>query len=203
MMPRGVASADRKLVHIVDKALAENVEQCGSRLACRPGCTQCCIGVFPINLLDAGRLRQGLDRLEKASPKVAERIRSRARASVRRLSPGFPGNPRTGVMDESRAAQRRFSTFGNDEPCPVLDPGTGLCELYESRPMTCRVFGPPVSCEEGLGVCELCFRGATDDQIAACELKADPDDYESEVLNKLEEHSGITGHTIIAFCLAS
>jgi hypothetical protein len=69
--------------------------------------------------------------------------------------------------------------------------------------MTCRVFGPPVRCEDGLGVCELCFQGATDKEIAACEMKADPEDLESALLKKLEKATGSKGRTIIAFCLAS
>ena len=105
--------------------------------------------------------------------------------------------------DEGDDAEHRFSEFANDEPCPVLDPVTGNCELYESRPMTCRVFGPPVRCEDGLGVCELCFQGATDKEIAACEMKADPEDLESALLKKLEKATGSKGRTIIAFCLAS
>ena len=85
----------------------------------------------------------------------------------------------------------------------MLDPETGLCELYESRPMTCRVFGPPVRSEDGLGVCELCFQGASDKEIAACEMKPDPDDLESRLLKQLEKNTGKRGDTIIAFCLAS
>jgi Fe-S-cluster containining protein len=99
-------------------------------------------------------------------------------------------------------SEERFTSFANDEPCPALDPETGNCELYESRPMTCRVFGPPVESEDGLGVCELCYHGATDAEIAACEMKADPDDMESAVLRKLEKGSGPRGNTIIAYCLA-
>jgi len=69
--------------------------------------------------------------------------------------------------------------------------------------MTCRVFGPPVRSEDGLGVCELCFQGATDEQIAACEMKPDPDDLESDLVEELEMTTGTRGNTIIAFCLAS
>jgi Fe-S-cluster containining protein len=107
------------------------------------------------------------------------------------------------VLNEGDDAAQRFSDFANDEPCPALDPATGNCELYESRPMTCRVFGPPVRSEDGLGVCELCFKGATDEEIAACEMKPDPDDLESALLKKLENATGIHGNTIIAFCLAA
>jgi Fe-S-cluster containining protein len=194
---------DRKLIQIVDSALADAARRSGEWLACRRGCTQCCIGVFPINQLDAARLRRGLADLEAHAPARARRVRARAHDAVARLSPEFPGDPATGVLDEGDAAEQRFSNFADDEPCPALDPATGNCELYEHRPMTCRVFGPPVRSEDGLGVCELCFHGATDEEIAACEMKPDPDDLESVLLDKLEKTTGTHGNTIIAFCLAS
>lgn len=195
-------SGDRKLIQIVDSALADAARRSGDWLACRPGCTQCCIGVFAINQLDALRLRRGLAELETYAPERAQAIRQRARESTARLGPEFPGDASTGFLDEGEEAERRFEEFGNDEPCPVLDPKTGLCELYESRPMTCRVFGPPVRSDDGLGVCELCFQGATDDGIAACEMIPDPDDLESRLLRDLERRSGRRGNTIIAFSLA-
>ena len=69
--------------------------------------------------------------------------------------------------------------------------------------MTCRVFGPPVQSEEGLGVCELCYHGASEDEIAACEMKPDPDNLEGVLLEKLEKGTGARGNTIIAYCLAT
>jgi Fe-S-cluster containining protein len=193
---------DQVLIQIVDSALAEVARRSGEWLVCRPGCTQCCIGVFPINQLDAVRLRRGLADLEKVEPQRASRIRERARESVARLSPSFPGDPVSGVLDEGDDAAALFSDFANDEPCPALDPETGTCELYESRPMTCRVFGPPVRSEEGLGVCELCYHGASDEEIAACEMTPDPNDLESALLKKVEDSTGVRGDAIIAFCLA-
>src|SRR6185295_5228368 len=56
--------ADRRLLQVVDGALAEATRLAatpeGSWLACRPGCTECCHGPFPINRLDVLRLRRGL-----------------------------------------------------------------------------------------------------------------------------------------------
>jgi Fe-S-cluster containining protein len=196
------ASADQKLIQIVDAALADTTRRSGKWLVCRPGCTQCCIGAFAINQLDAIRLQRGLLQLERRDPARASAIRRRAKQAVAGLSADFPGDARTGILDESEEGAALFESFANDEPCPVLDPETGNCELYESRPMTCRVFGPPVRTEDGLGVCELCFQGATEKEIAACEMKPDPDDLESDVLKKVEERSGVRGKTIIAFCLA-
>ncbi len=196
-------SQDQKLVQIVEAALADTSRKSGEWLACRPGCTQCCIGVFAINQLDALRLQRGLQELQASAPERASAIRERARAALRRLSAGFPGNFKTGLLGKSEKERQRFEHFANDEPCPALEPQTGLCELYESRPMTCRVFGPPVRSEDGLGVCELCFQGATDEQIATCEMIPDPDDLESQLVKEAEKHTGRRGDTIIAFALAS
>ena len=140
---------DMKLVQIVDAALADAERRSGHWLACRPGCTQCCMGVFAINQLDAARLRRGLRKLQAEAPERAAAVRARAREAVSRLSKDFPGDAASGILGNSEECVERFENFGNDEPCPALDPQSGLCELYESRPMTCRVFGPPVRSEGG------------------------------------------------------
>ena len=201
MSSRRLPAADGVLIQIVDAALADAARRSGEWLVCRPGCTQCCVGVFAINQLDAARLQQGLAELEQTDAARAGRIRLRARDSIRRLSAEFPGNARTGVLDEGPEAEERFAEFANHEVCPVLDPETGLCDLYDARPMTCRTFGPPVRTDGGLGVCELCFHGASDEQIAACEMVVDSDDVESKLLGQLEKTKGACGRTIVAFCV--
>lgn len=195
---------DSELVQIVDAALADATRRSGPWLVCHKGCSQCCVGAFAINQLDAARLRQGLAELELCDPERAARIRERARASVARIAADFPGNPATGLLAEDQESEDRFLDFANDEPCPVLDPETGACELYAWRPLTCRVFGPPVRSgpEGGLGVCELCFHGASPEEIAACEMQVDPDNVESIVLEQLEREVGALGKTIVAFCLS-
>jgi Fe-S-cluster containining protein len=195
---------DSTLVQIVDKALAESAQKSGAWLVCRKGCTQCCVGVFPISQLDATRLRHGMAQLERTDGGRASAIRDRARDSVARLAADFPGDAETGLLDDDEEAEEAFAEFANDEPCPALSPETGECELYAYRPMTCRVFGPPIRSEsEGaLGVCELCYHGATAEEIAACELKLDTDELETSLNQKVEKTSGIKGNTVIAFCLA-
>ena len=193
MLPSG----DAHLVQILDAALADAARRSGAWLVCKPGCAQCCVGVFAIDQLDVARLQQGLEQLD---PTRAEAVRQRARLSVERLQQGFPGDPLTGLLDPSQAAQ--FEDFANDEVCAALDPATGLCDLYLHRPMTCRVFGPPVQSEQGLNVCELCYHGASEEQIAACEMSVDPDGLEEALLAELEQSSGRHGLTLVAFVLA-
>jgi Fe-S-cluster containining protein len=197
-----VPTGDTELVQILDAALADTGRRSGDWLVCKPGCTQCCVGVFAIHALDAARLQQGLTELTDSEPRRAEAIRERARASVERLTEGFPGDPQTGLLDPGEEAQARFEDFANDEPCAALDPATGRCDLYLHRPITCRVFGPPVRTEQGLGVCELCYHGATEEQIAACEMAVDPDGLEARLVEEVERSSGLRGKTLVAFALA-
>lgn len=193
------SAGDQQLVQIVDAALADAARRSGDWLKCRPGCTQCCIGVFAITQLDAARLRSGLVELARTDPARAAAVRERAHQSVDSLRAGFPGDIETGELDEENPA---FGEFGNDEPCPALDPETGMCDLYMARPMTCRVFGPPIRSAEGIGVCELCFDGATEEEILAGELRTDWTGLEDSLNADAEEQSGRNGATIVAFVLA-
>lgn len=186
---------DQHLIQIVDAATADAAQRSGPWLHCRLGCTQCCIGIFSITQLDAARLREGLAAL---SPEKAATVRQRAKESVQRLTPNFPGNPVTGQLDES---DPRYEDFANDEPCPALDPTTGACDLYAARPITCRVFGPPIRSEDGIGVCELNFNGANEVEILSAELDTTWSPLETTLIVEAEAQSGHTGSTTIAWAL--
>jgi Fe-S-cluster containining protein len=139
--------SDGALIQIVDAALAGATRRAGPWLVCRPGCCECCIGPFAIDARDVRLLQQGLRSVDSA---IAARVRARARS--------YP-------LDASAA---------ENEPCPVLDPETGTCDLYAWRPITCRTFGPPVRFAGGsLAICDLCFVGATPEQIDACAVEID------------------------------
>ncbi len=203
--PQGMAAThparDTELVQIVDRALAEAAARSGDWLACRPGCSQCCHGVFAISALDASRLRQGLEALDAADPARAARVRLRSAASVAALAAGFPGDPRTGVLGQTEQEQERFVDFANEDPCPALDPATGTCDLYAARPLTCRIFGPPVLSEDGLGMCELCFAGASEAEIAAGEMHLTHGPLEVTLNAQAESATGLRGTTIVAYAL--
>lgn len=189
---------DSKLVQIVDAALADAARRAGPWLACRPGCTQCCHGAFAINALDVARLQVGMKELRQSRPEVAKSVEQRAEAWIAEYGPQFPGDPATGVLGTSEEDEARFEEFANDAPCPALNPETGLCDLYEWRPMTCRVFGPPVRVADGeaLACCELCFVGASENEIARCEMQVP-----HQLEHQLMEETGAAGETVVAFAL--
>ena len=106
------------------------------------------------------------------------------------------------MLHEDHEAAILFEEFANDEPCPVLDPLTGTCDLYAHRPVLCRTFGPPMRTpEDNLGTCELCFIRATTDEIAACELAPTIPDREAESNEAWDAAHGLHGETLIAYAL--
>jgi Fe-S-cluster containining protein len=206
LRPVGVAYAggmklperDTELVQIMDAALLDAARRAGAWLACRPGCTQCCHGAFAINALDTLRLQEGMAELRATAPTVAQAIAERARTWIAEFGSTFPGDAATGLLGTSDEEREQFEDFANDAACPALDPATGFCDVYDWRPMTCRVFGPPVRMGEGdaLGCCELCFDGASDTETAACEM---PVPHELEA--RLVAETGDRGETVVAFAL--
>jgi Fe-S-cluster containining protein len=198
---------DSELVQIVDAALDDAARRAGEWLACRLGCTQCCHGAFAIGALDALRLQAGMEALRDTQPDLTAEIERRAHDWITEFGPGFPGDSQTGLLGDSKQERERFEEFADEAPCPALDPATGRCDLYAWRPMTCRVFGPPVRMDAGmgegvaLGHCELCFVGASKDEVARCEMPV-PLELEAELLDEIEADStGAAGETVVAFAL--
>jgi Fe-S-cluster containining protein len=206
------------LVQIVTTALASATLRSGPHLVCRPGCTQCCIGVFPIAHEDAAHLRSGLSALAIQDPAKFLRINQRVKESLTRLDPWFPGDLSTGILSEDEQSTTLFEPgsptsglgslgwdeFANDEPCPVLDPTTGTCDLYEHRPILCRTFGPPARTEDGnLATCELCYTTATTEEIAACELDPTIPALEAASNESFNATHHLHGETLIAYALRS
>ncbi|HEV2486592.1 MAG TPA: YkgJ family cysteine cluster protein [Terracidiphilus sp.] len=198
----GLPAGDRELVQIVDAALSDAALRAGARLVCRLGCTQCCYGAFAIGELDALRLGAGMEILRRDKPALAAEIERRAQSWIGTHGSDFPGDQETGRLGDFDADRERFEEFANEAACPALDKATGRCDVYEWRPMTCRVFGPPVCMDGGidgrkaLGHCELCFVGATEDEVARCEMPV-PDELEKKLLDEIPEK----GETLVAFAL--
>jgi Fe-S-cluster containining protein len=139
-----------------------------------------------------------MQKLRSENPALASELKRRAFTWIGEYGPAFPGDVGTGLIGDTESDRDRFEEYANEAACPALDPATGRCDVYEWRPMTCRVFGPPVRMGAGdaLGHCELCFNGATTDQVAACEM-AMPHDLEQQLIDQVPTK----GETLVAFAL--
>lgn len=195
-----ILQAEAAFLAALSATLERAARLAGTRLACRRGCTKCCIGPFPINAADMHRLARGLSALRDADPARAARIEERAAGSVARYAtdPAFPGDPATGLLADDEPSRERFCSNHVEEPCPALDPDSGSCDLYAHRPVVCRTFGPPIAI---LGVelepCNLCFVGASSFEVDAARVTVDPDDLEGPLLDLLGD-----AESFVAFALA-
>lgn len=189
---------DRALLAVVHGALSQGERTLADRLEFGRGCPRCCYGPFPINVLDARRLRRGLAELSALAPERAAAIHTRAREQAERFAPFFPGSaPALGDDDDAvEAFCARFAA----EPCPALDRAGGRCELYASRPVACRTFGPPVRIGvQELPPCDWCFTG-TPEEASRATAVVDPDGLEDALLRRIED-AGVHGDTVIALAL--
>jgi Fe-S-cluster containining protein len=189
-------TGDSLLVQIMDSAFAEAAQHAGERLVCKEGCTQCCHGAFILNKLDVLRLQAGMNALRETNAELAREIAHRAQMWIVEHEASFPGNAETGLLGTSDEDRARFEDFANEAPCPALDPEAGRCDIYSWRPLTCRIFGPPVRMGEGLAHCELCFTSASTDEVAACEMTV-PFDLETELLEEIAS----SDETVVAYAL--
>jgi len=122
-------------------------------LPCRQGCHHCCIGLFPVTLLDRQSLLQGLRSIPSDQRRTIERT---AAAQIRILSDAEPRLAHDPFIDHwpdhtIDALAERY----RDLPCPALQTD-GSCGVYAFRPLACRSMGIPTDAEGTVqGACEV------------------------------------------------
>ena len=199
---RSLLRADKDLVEEIGAVLTKGARRAGEHLVCRAGCSECCYGPFPINRLDAWRLREGLQDLRGRDPARAEAIVDRARQQAAVYHAGFPGDPDAGRLGGDEGIEDLFFERHAGVPCPVLDPATQTCELYEHRPVFCRTYGLPLSFGgEKRPPCRLCFTTADQTTVEACRVEPDPMQLERAIVNRLKRDGGDSRETIITYAL--
>jgi Fe-S-cluster containining protein len=150
--------AYRRLLGRVDAWFARVLAEHPSKMQCRRGCFDCCLGLFDISIADAALLREGLAAL--AAP-VREGIEARARALMEKVAaerPELRGARTLDALDEDEIDD--LTDAVGPERCPCLGEG-GECLVYDYRPMVCRLNGAPVVDVSGAVVHEEgCFKNS-------------------------------------------
>lgn len=122
-------------------------------LPCRRGCAHCCVGLFPVTVLDRQEIRRGLRSLPENRRRAVEQ---RAAEQVAAISAAAPHLPRNGCIDQ--CPDREIDILvarHSDLPCPALQ-ADGSCGIYDFRPLTCRSMGiPPVIDGAVQGACAV------------------------------------------------
>jgi Fe-S-cluster containining protein len=198
-----VASCHSELVQVVDLALSEAARKSSGWIACRPGCGECCIGTFAINQLDAHRLQDGFRALQETDKAKAKRIERRVLEYCETLSEESSFGATACSSTDGNACGPSVASLADDHVCPALDPISQTCDLYESRPMECRLYGPALRDHAGIvSTCHLCYDGATEEQISACVVDIGyVEEVEAKALSALEVQPVGQGMTSVGLCL--
>lgn len=127
--------------------MANSYPQC---VTCHPGCSDCCHALFDLSLVEAiyinhafakkfdyGRERSII--LERASSQ--DRQLTKLKRELFRAEKN--GEPADKLIEMASTARMR---------CPLLDE-QDRCLMYESRPLTCRLYGIPLAIDGKSRVC--------------------------------------------------
>jgi Fe-S-cluster containining protein len=113
----------------------------GDQISCKRGCSACCRGLFDITLLDACLLQDGFKRL---SPSKKRSVRISARQKISEIRHHWSDFSDPWLMNSYPEEEWDLVMPEEDEaPCALLGKN-GLCLVYDSRPMTCRLNGIPM-----------------------------------------------------------
>ena len=129
----------QSLVEQVDAVFQQVKSEYGECVACKVGCADCCHALFDLTLVEAMFIKHQFD---KVIPKEArKKIIHRANVADRKVyklkraasKAHQEGKSENEILEEMAVQRIR---------CPLLDEGD-KCDLYESRPITCRLYGIP------------------------------------------------------------
>jgi Fe-S-cluster containining protein len=120
-------------------------------LPCRQGCFRCCVGLFPVTILDRQEIQRGLQRLPEEQRRRIERTATEQITALTVAAPQLNANHFIDQWTEEDVDRvvERFETW----PCPALE-RDGTCGLYEFRPLVCRSMGIPQ--DDGVRVTGAC-----------------------------------------------
>lgn len=129
----------KALVDQVEAVFQKVQQEYNECVACKVGCSDCCHALFDLTLIEAMFIKSQFDKIipQEARKEIIERAGAADRKVYklkRKASKEYQeGRTETEILEEM-AGQR--------VPCPLLD-SENRCELYDSRPITCRLYGIP------------------------------------------------------------
>lgn len=139
------------VVSMIDKIFQRVKKEYPKEVFCREKCSDCCYALFDLTIIEAIYLNHKFN--EKFSGEEKKKIIENATKTDR------------AIVKLKRDAYREFQKNKNEVDilakmgrermrCPLLG-SDNLCMMYESRPITCRIYGIPTSSS---GMSHICGR---------------------------------------------
>ncbi|MGE7185482.1 SEC-C metal-binding domain-containing protein [Peribacillus sp. NPDC006672] len=120
-------------------------EETGNISSCYNGCSNCCYDSFPISEIEFELIMREMKNWK--NDKVQE-LYDRALEQCKQQETDHPdiwenlqsyAHANSGIILKQQLNHGRI--YRNSFPCPLLDPETNSCMVYNSRPLICRTFG--------------------------------------------------------------
>lgn len=139
------------VVSIVDGIFNQVKSQYPKEVFCREKCSDCCYAIFDLTIIEALYLKHQFDQAFSGNEKY-DLIQKAAKAdrALHKLKRDAHREVQAGKNEVdvlARMARERIR-------CPLLG-DDNLCLLYNSRPITCRIYGIPTSSS---GMSHICGR---------------------------------------------
>jgi Fe-S-cluster containining protein len=140
-----------QLVAAADKAferVSNAFEEC---VKCRPSCADCCFALFDLTLIEALYINHKFNEMFKGGGRseVLEKA-NRADRRIHRLKRNAFKSLQEGKDEAEVLAELSLERVR----CPMLNE-KDLCEMYDFRPITCRVYGIPFAIGDSGHTCGL------------------------------------------------
>ena len=130
-----------QIVTIVDTTFDKILNNYHNEVKCHIGCSDCCHALFDITLIEALYLNQYFnDKFKGEQREKLIELANKADRTVYKL--------KKDAFNELKSGKSEYEilrNLGNERiRCPLLNE-KNQCELYERRPLTCRVYGIPTA----------------------------------------------------------
>ncbi|WDP91134.1 MAG: YkgJ family cysteine cluster protein [Desulfobacter sp.] len=137
------------VVQMVDQIFERVKQEFPKEVFCREKCSDCCYAIFDLTLIEAlylnHKFKEKYAGREKADLIAAADKTDRALAKMKRDAFKKIKDGANELEIVGRMSQERVR-------CPLLG-ADNLCLLYDSRPITCRVYGIPTSTAGASHIC--------------------------------------------------
>ena len=132
------------LVAEIEKGVHKIKETNPGEFLCQKGCCDCCYAVFDLPLIESVYLNYCFFKEKESERKDQEEILERANTADRQVY-RIKRNLNKLLTQGKQTEDEVLSLLSLERiKCPLLN-NEALCDLYENRPVTCRVYGVPTA----------------------------------------------------------
>ena len=141
----------RSLADLADQAYERIRKEYAECVTCRVGCADCCHALFDLTLIEALYLnRKFMELLDESHRQQLEEKANRADRQIHKIK-----RQAQKAIKKGKSEEQVLIELGDERVrCPLLN-DDNQCDLYEHRPLICRLYGVPLNIGGSARICGL------------------------------------------------